>query len=241
MSTGSKTAVIVQARMGSVRFPGKMMAPLCGIPIIEWVLSRLSRCQKADTVVLAIPDTPANAPLQEIAGRLNVTAWRGDEADVLGRFVGAATAVEADVIVRVCADNPVVDPEVIDFAIQSYYQLGVDYVFNHVPRLDCLYPDGLGGEVLSAALLREIDANATAPSHREHVTSYLWDNAKRYRMMAAPCNEAWRANGDPIRLDVDEPQDLEHLQSLLEGVSPDISAAEILRIWRSEAHWRAAN
>jgi len=241
MAAGSKTAVIVQARMGSIRFPGKMMAPLCGVPIIEWVLGRLSRCRQADALVLAIPDTPSNAPLQEIANRLNVAVWRGDEADVLGRFVGAANAIEADVLVRVCADNPVVDPEVIDSAIQAYYQLGVDYVFNHVPRLDCLYPDGLGGEVLSAALLREIDAKATAPAQREHVTSYLWENADRYRLMPAPCAEPWRANGDAIRLDVDEPADLEELQSLLEGVSTDIPAAEILRIWRAKMHGRAAN
>ena len=241
MSTGSKTAVIVQARMGSVRFPGKMMALLCGVPIIEWVLNRLSRCQKVDTVVLAIPDTSANAPLQEVAWRLNVPVLRGDEADVLGRFVSAANTTKADVIVRVCADNPVVDPEVIDFAIQSYYQLNVDYVFNHVPRLDCLYPDGLGGEVFSAALLREIDANATARSHREHVTSYLWDNAEQYRMMPAPCDEAWRANGDLIRLDVDEPGDLKKLQSLLEGATPDISAVEILKIWRSKIYGHTAN
>ncbi|HNC94755.1 MAG TPA: NTP transferase domain-containing protein, partial [Myxococcota bacterium] len=106
---------IIQARMGSVRFPGKMLANLHGYPVLEWVLHRVAQATEVDEVVLATTDMARDNPLVELAGRLAVPVHRGSESDVLGRFADAAAAFDAEGVVRICADNPFIDPAEIDW------------------------------------------------------------------------------------------------------------------------------
>ena len=100
--------------MGSERFPGKMMSLLGGYPVIEWVLQRLLRAKLLDDIILATTTLDGDDPLERVASSLGVCCFPGDEDDVLGRFVAAADLVGADNVVRVCADNPFVDPDEID-------------------------------------------------------------------------------------------------------------------------------
>ncbi len=209
---GGKVVALVQARMGSRRFPGKMTQRLGPYPLIRWVLERVRRCRRVDEAVLATSTDPANDVLEREARDLGLSAYRGAEEDVLDRFLRAASAHGAGHVVRVCADNPFVAPEEVDRLVDFYRREGPDYAFNHVPRMDNRYPDGLGAEMLSFPLLKQLGRLAAEPRHREHATLYLWDHADQFRLATfpAPTDIA----GPEVKLDVDRPEDLERLSRL---------------------------
>ena len=208
-----RTVAIVQARMGSARFPGKMLANLGGHPLLEWVLRRVGRARRLDETVLATSTNARDDALAALAATIGIRTCRGDELDVLGRFVAAADMSDATQVVRVCADNPFIDPDEIDRLVTFFQTKACDYACNHMDRLGSRYADGFGAEILSAELLQKIAGLATEPKHREHVTLYLWDHAAEYRMLAvpAPAEMAY----PELRFDVDNPADLAALEQLL--------------------------
>jgi spore coat polysaccharide biosynthesis protein SpsF len=224
--------------MGSKRFPGKMMSTLAGRPLLEWVLLRAKRSRLIDELVLATSSATENDLLERTANQLGVSVVRGDEDDVLGRFVLAARTSGAEMIVRICADNPFVAPEEIDRVVEYYLENQPDYAFNHLPRRGNGYPDGFGAEVLSRALLEEIDRLTTEPRHREHVTLYVWDHAERY-VIGGPIAPATIA-GLEIKLDVDTVEDLEWLASLCPPIAPESSAVEIVQVYTDRIGARRA-
>jgi spore coat polysaccharide biosynthesis protein SpsF len=120
MTADVRIVAIVQARMGSSRFPGKMLATLGNISILEWVFQRLSRATYLDEIVLATSIDKENDVLENIANRCGVRVFRGSESDVLGRFVSAADHAKATNIVRVCADNPFIDPIEVDRLVNFF-------------------------------------------------------------------------------------------------------------------------
>lgn len=226
-------AAIIQARMGSSRFPGKMMATLSGVPLMEWVLRRSLACRRVDEVVLATTECPRDAVLAETAERLGVRVFRGDEADVLGRYAGAAESADADTVVRICADRPLVDPDVVDLAIDTFGRRDCDLAFNHIADLGENWPRGFGAEVLGADLLHWMDKNTTEQPHREHVTLYVWDHRDRYRLATPPCPPAIDPGYPGVALDVDWPEDLVRLTELCAGLGPEAGAPEIMARWKS--------
>lgn len=226
-----RVVAIVQARMGSSRFPGKALEDLCGRPLIDWVLSRVRRAASLNDVVLAIPSAACDDGLSDFAARSGVRVFRGSELDVLGRFAGAAREYLADVVVRVCADNPLISPEEIDRLVDYFRTQRPDYAFNHVPRLDNRYPDGLGAEILSRALLGKIAARAHGASYREHVTNFIWDHADEFRIASVPCPPELETSRH-IKLDIDTPEDLVRMRTLCRGLSPASTALEIVARWK---------
>lgn len=224
------TVAIIQARMGSTRFPGKMTALFRGQPILSWVIQRLQRCTSLDSIILATSDLDRDLVLFELAQEHGVMAFRGDEQNVLARFVGAAEVASADQVVRVCADNPLVAPEAIDQLVAFFKAERPDYAYNHVPKGDCKHPDGFGAEILSASLLREILVKASEPSHLEHVTSYIWDHFDRYDIRCPECPIAWITPMD-TRFDVDHAGDLARLEAALPGITVQSSIGDVLDAW----------
>ena len=228
-----RVVALVQARMGSSRFPGKMLAPLAGRPLLAWVLERLKRAQRLDALVLATTDLPRDAALVELARSLGVASFTGSESDVLDRFSQAARQFEADTVVRVCADNPFIDGAVVDALVDFYAASDCDYACNHLDRLGSGYADGFGAEILPAALLHRLAAECTDLRHREHVTLALWDEATRWaRDCRKTCPPAPAALAFPaLRFDVDEPAHLQTLQSLVDdaGLSLDSPARDCVR------------
>ncbi len=221
--------------MGSTRFPGKMLEPLEGRPLLQWVIERVERAREVDKLVIATTERDIDDPLEELARGLGVPVFRGSEPDVLDRFDRAARAHGAATVARVCADNPLVAPEALDLVVSAFLERDVHYAFNHVPRLDNGWPDGLGAEVMGAAVLEDLAGRATDTGHREHVTAYIWDHVDDFRILAVPCPEEWRDRGDGIRLDVDRPEDLAFLSALCRGLAVDAGVPEILARWRSMA------
>ncbi len=230
-----RRVAIVQARMGSTRFPGKMLAHLGGRPLLEWVLRRVQGAKLLDEVVLATTDLPRDRPLVDLAHRLGVATFTGSESDVLGRFAQAAVQHRADVVVRVCADNPFLDGAEIDRLLAFFAVQDVDYACNHLDRLGSGYADGFGAEVLGAPLLARLAADYTDVRHREHVTLALWDNASAYRLAAVPA-PAVLAFPD-LRFDVDRPEHLAELALLCAcaGLGLSSTAAEVVAAARALA------
>ena len=144
-----RVIAIIQARLGSTRLPGKMLMELNGSPIVEWVCNRVRRAQGLDAAVAAIPEGSLDDPTRGYLHTISMAVYRGSEDDVVGRF-RAAQLHEATHIVRVCADNPFIDPHAIDALIDVYFN-PCDYAYNHIPRNN-LWPDGLGAEIVSMEL-----------------------------------------------------------------------------------------
>jgi spore coat polysaccharide biosynthesis protein SpsF len=230
-----RQVAIVQARMGSSRFPGKMLAPLGGRPLLEWVLHRVQSARLLDAVVLATTDLPRDRPLVDLAHRMGLATYTGSESDVLGRFARAAAQHQADVVVRVCADNPFVDGAEIDRLLAFFAVQDVDYACNHLDRLGSAYADGFGAEVLGAPLLAQLAAECTDARHREHVTLALWDWADRFRLAAVPAPASLAF--PELRFDVDRPEHLAELALLCEraGLGVDSPAAEVVAAARALA------
>jgi len=180
-----KVVAIVQARMGSTRLPGKALKNLAGRPVAEWVLRRLRRASRVSEVRLAIPETEADAALAELAGRLDLPCTRGDEEDVLGRYLAAAREADADHVVRVTGDCPFTDPAVVDAVIERHLASGADYTSNGNPPE---YPRGFEVEVCARAALERAAKEARNPYDREHVTSFLYREEGRFIVehVAAP-------------------------------------------------------
>lgn len=211
-----RIVAISQARMTSTRLPGKVLMPAAGRPLLAHHLDRLSRTPGLDAVVLATTVNAADDPVAACAESLGVQVFRGDEQDVLGRFAGAAALARADLVVRVTADCPLIDPALIGRLIAA---------FRDDPSLDYLsidstrYPRGLDAEIFPRALLDEAAANATDPAEREHVTPYIYCRPERFRL-GIPLAPDEPVDPSGQRWCVDEPADYELVRRLLEALPP---------------------
>ncbi|MBM3805580.1 MAG: hypothetical protein FJW19_02885 [Actinobacteria bacterium] len=225
----TRVVAVVQARIGSARFPGKMLENLGSANLLTWVLTRVSTAKRVDEVVLATSTSAQDDAIVELARSLGTTVFRGSETDVLDRFVKASHAAKADLVVRVCADNPFVAGEELDRLVDSHVSGQFDYSCNHQQRLNNRYVDGLGAEILSTGLLEKISGLAYQRSHREHVTSYIWDNPKDFAINAvqAPAELAY----PEVKLDIDTIEDLALLNEFVAkfAITPRSSAVEVVR------------
>ena len=217
-------AVIVQARMGASRLPGKMLLPLHGIPIVEWVFRRVKKARLIHGVIFAIPDTEDNDILNAYLEKIGATVYRGSELDVVERFYFAAKKMNATNIVRVCADNPFIAGSEIDQLVQFYLKSSCDYVYNHIPKNNC-YPDGIGAEIVSFQILKSVNDQAKDPRQREHIFNFIWDNPAKFEILTFDPADERLAHPD-IKLDIDTQQDYEKLCKM--RVDIEMEAFEIV-------------
>lgn len=222
-----RTVAIVQARLGSTRLPLKSLINLRGLPIIDWVTTRLAQSFRLDDIVVAIPDTMLDKALGRHLQAQGIRCMEGSENDVLGRFALAARSTHADTVVRVCADNPLVSGPAIDALVDFFANNDCDYAWNHIPR-DNLWPDGLGAEIVSAELLYKLDSLAKLPGQREHCFNYIWDNAEKFRMATFDPGEKSLQRPD-IKLDIDSVADYSRLANL--EIEPGMNDLAIIAAW----------
>ena len=230
-----RIVAIVQARMGSTRLPNKVMKPIVGVPMIELVLARLSAAELIDEIVVATSVDKKNQSLAEHVERLGYLCVRGSENDVLERYLDAAQRVQADVVVRITADCPLIDPYLVDEAISQFRQRGLDYLSNTSPPT---YPDGLDVEVVSVAALQRAGRESQESFDREHVTPYL----RRPGLFSIACM-AHAKDLSGSRWTVDEAVDLEVVRSIFEYFAPDIhfSWLQVLELQQSQPQLFAVN
>ena len=208
---------ILQARLGSTRLPGKSMAELNGKPLLWHVIQRLKKSKTINRIVVATTTNEADNKIAQFAKDEGVGYFQGSENDVLDRYYQAAKANGAskgDVIVRVTADCPLLDPEVVDNVVRKFVEANetdekYDYVCNTQPPT---YPDGLDTEVFSFSILERAWKEAKLQSEREHVTPYIWKQPDKFRIFNVTNDEG--EDLSEMRWTVDEPQDLEFIRMI---------------------------
>jgi glutamate-1-semialdehyde 2,1-aminomutase len=232
MERRPRVVAIVQARLGSVRFPEKVLAEVDGRPLLDLLIERLKGAASVDELVLAVPEGQRDHALAEHAARLGVRCVRGSEHDLVDRYHAAAVATDADVIVRVTADCPLVDPELVDRVVGVLLDEGKDWV-----ATGRTVPDGLDVEVCTAPVLARVREEATDPSDREHVFLAI----KRDERLHGAWVEHLSDLG-AMRVTLDEPEDLEVLRAVL--ASEDgrrLRLVDLERLWNAEPGLFAAN
>lgn len=230
-----KVVAIVQARMGSTRLPNKVMKTLMGVPMIELLLERLSKSNQIDQIVLATSTDPKNAPLVEHVERLGYTCIRGSETDVLARYLVAARQAQADVVVRITGDCPLIDAALVDQTIVRFNSTKVDYLSNTSPAT---YPDGLDTEVFSIEALERAGHETQEPFDHEHVTPYLRrPGLFKTGVLAHDQDLSW------LRWTVDEPADFEVVSKVFQHFAPNIhfSWKDVLALQQQNPEIFAAN
>lgn len=223
-----KVVAIVQARMGSTRLPNKVMRSIVGLPMIELLLKRLSKAKEVDQIVVATSIDPRNEPLVERVKQLGYACEQGSEKDVLSRYLQAAEAHHADVIVRITGDCPLVDPELVDTVISAFKANPVDYFSNVSPAT---YPDGLDIEVFTLKALQRSAQESDSEYDHEHVTPYI-RNQLSFSKSSIQHNEDLSA----LRWTVDELEDLQVITHIFEHFAPDIhfSWLEVLELQKNK-------
>ncbi|MBC7949303.1 MAG: glycosyltransferase family protein [Chitinophagaceae bacterium] len=233
------TVIIVQARMTSSRLPGKVLMTVLNKSLLEYQIERLRRVKLADEIVIATTDNGSEKPIVDLCERLTVTCFRGSEDDVLARYHGAAQASQADVVVRVTSDCPIIDPLVIDKVIQFYLDHcgHYDYVSNALIRS---YPRGMDTEVFSFQALDEAFREATRQPDREHVTPFICTQPQRYRLADVTYHEDYSNH----RWTVDTPADFELIRRIigtLYPVNPKFSLEDSLALLEKFPDWARIN
>ena len=198
---------IVQARMGSTRLPGKVLKDVSGYPLLWHVVDRLHMAKNLDKIVVATSTSPLDDSISDFCGKEGISCYRGSEDDVLDRYYGAAKHFVADIIVRITADCPLIDPRVLDKVVEVYLSEGCDYASNTIKRT---YPDGLDVEVFSFQSLENASLHALLASEREHVTPYIWKNPHLFKI----CQVTQECDLSSLRWTVDQPQDLEFVRAV---------------------------
>lgn len=174
-----KTVVIIQARMGSSRLPGKVLMPLGGKPSVQHVIERARLIRGVDEVVLATSVSACDDPLVAFCQSFGVPVMRGSEDDVLDRYYQAAKAAQADVVMRITGDCPLLDPDESSKVLELFLSSEADYVSNTNPPM---LPDGLDTEAFRFKTLETAWKMATKKSEREHVTLYIFTRPEQFRV-----------------------------------------------------------
>lgn len=174
-------AAVIQARMGGSRLPGKVMADIAGRPMLAHIIERVKHCSRIDNIVIATTGLLQDKGILAYADSHDISAYAGKQDDVLDRYYHAAKSESADIIVRITADDPLKDPEIIDLALDHMQSTpGLDYVSN---TIEPTYPEGLDIEVFTFQALESAHNKAVLASEREHVTPYIWKNPFRFKVM----------------------------------------------------------
>jgi spore coat polysaccharide biosynthesis protein SpsF len=208
--------LISQARMTSTRLPGKVLKTVLGKSLLEYQIERLKRSSLSDVIVVATTTNATDVPIVTLCKHIGVHCYRGPEDDVLARFHGAAQQYHADVIVRVTADCPLIDPHIVDKVVRHYlnHAQEYDYISNSLIRS---YPRGMDTEVFSMKALHEAFLEATAQSEREHVTPFIYQHPDRYRVGSVKNSADWSNH----RWTVDTADDFELIRRIIETLYPD--------------------
>lgn len=210
-----RVIAIVQARMGSTRFPGKVMKSIINKPVIELLLKRLALSNEINQIVVATSIDPNNKDLKNHVTSLGFECFAGSEEDVLDRFYEAAKITNADIIVRITGDCPLIDPDIVDSIIKKYKNSNSEYVSNVNPPT---FPDGLDVEVFAFSALEIAQKEATSSYDREHVTPFI-RNSGLFQIS----NYENESDLSSLRWTLDELEDLVVIDSVFNHFKPNIN------------------
>lgn len=224
----NKVAAIIQARMTSSRLPGKVMRRIIDRPLLLHMIERVQSATMIDRIVVATTLNKQDDPIVELANRHGISVFRGSENNVLSRYRHAAKKFNVKNIMRLTADCPLIDPELLDELVNFFFTGQYDYASN---CLEPTLPDGLDAEVITFEALDRVFSSACLPSHLEHVTLYLRENMEHFKI------GIWKYNTDlsEYRLTVDQYEDFDlitRIFNILYHQKPDFRLKDIMRTLR---------
>jgi spore coat polysaccharide biosynthesis protein SpsF len=212
-----KTVVVVQARTGSTRLPGKILLPLAGQPLLVRMVERVrAGAGDAAEVVVATTTEPADDEVLRLCRQAEIPCFRGHATDLLGRHLAAARTFGAEVVLKIPSDCPLIDPPAIVRVLAAYQAAAgsVDYASNLHPAT---WPDGNDVEVIPVDVLEQAERGATQSHEREHTTPFIWDQPERYRLL----NVRWETGRDlsmSHRFTIDYPEDYEFIRAVYDAL-----------------------
>lgn len=209
-----RVVALIQARMGSSRLPGKVLQEICGESMLAHVVHRTQRIHGIAEVVVATSDQGGDSAVVAECKRLNVQVFCGSEEDVLDRFYQAALRHEAQAVLRITSDCPLLDPAVATRVVQLFLQQRPDYASNTLNRT---YPRGLDAEAMTQEALACAWREATEVYQRAHVTPYLYEHPDRFRLLGVTAEADFSSH----RWTVDTPEDLEFVRALYKRLGND--------------------
>jgi len=232
---------ILQARMKSKRLPGKVLMPVLGRPIISYNIERIQRAKTIDSVIIAATDSAEDDAIEQFCEREGLQIFRGSEEDVLDRIYRCARDFGLEVFAKFTADNPLIDPAVIDGVIGYYLAApaSYDYVSNNHPPT---WQDGQEVEVIRTDALEMAWREADKTFQREHVTPFIWDQPARFRIgnVARP-DDHWYHN---YRWTLDYPEDYDFVMKVFEDFYPEnanFSTDDLMKLLDERPDIRALN
>lgn len=256
MTEQSRILAIVQARMGATRLPGKVLADVGGQPMLVRVVERVKRARTLEAVVVATTRDAQDDPVAELCRGRSYPFYRGEMLDVLDRFYQASRTFHASVIVRITADDAVIDPQVIDLTVSEFREAGADFAANRLPPpWHRTYPNGLDVEVCSWSALERAWQKAREPFQREHVMPYFYEGlpvetTRGTASFTAVSPRGFRlrlVNHDPdygdLRWAVDTPEDLDLIRRIYAafGNRDDFTWEQILSLFKSRPELAKVN
>jgi spore coat polysaccharide biosynthesis protein SpsF len=205
----------IEARMGSSRFPGKMLSDLCGRPALSWLARRARRARSFDAIVLATSTASADDALERWAAAEGLVCYRGSEDDVLQRVVEAHRFMRSDLVVEITGDSIITDPEILDWGVDTFLQNDCDIVTNVRPGS---FPMGIDIQVYPLSLLEEVERTVHDPAAREHVTLHFYEHPERYRILNLSAPRRWHA--PEFRFQLDYHEDHRFLTEVIRRLQP---------------------
>jgi spore coat polysaccharide biosynthesis protein SpsF len=235
-----RTLVVVQARLGSTRLPGKVLLPLAGAPLLLQMVERVRAARTPFSLVVATTTDPGDDPVAELCRSNGLACFRGHPTDLLDRHYQAARASGAQLVVKIPSDCPLIDPAAIDRVLGEWRE-GLDFLGNLRPGT---WPDGNDVEVISWSALETAWREAKRPHEREHTTPFLWDQPDRFRC----ANVAWESGRDlsrSHRFTIDYPEDYQFISAVYEALwrpeRPIFPLGEILALLERRPELLALN
>ena len=209
------TIGIIQCRLGSTRLKKKALLKIGSFKIIEWVIRRVKKSKHLDQIILATTNKIQDDELLKISNNLKIDCFRGSEQNVFSRFCEVNKKYKAKYIVRICADNPFIDPNEIDKIVRCSKLINKrnSYIFNHIPYKDNNYIDGVGAECIESQYFNDYEKKFKKKSYLEHVTKYIWENKKKFifKYLIAPKKYSF----PEFKLDIDYKTDYQFFKKFL--------------------------
>ena len=233
-----RVVAVIQARVGSTRLPGKVLLDLAGDAILARCVNRTRRAQTLDEVVIATTAKPADDAIVDLCAERGWPCFRGSEEDLLDRYYQAAVAYQADVVVRITSDCPLIEPEIVDRVVREFLerQPDVDYACNVLPQRT--FPRGLDTEVMRFDVLERAWREDLNPAWREHVTPYIQRHPDLFRIHGVT-NEVDYSH---MRWTVDTPEDLAFVRRIYDHFGHDrFSWRDVLAVLEGHSEWLEIN
>ena len=236
MVKNSKLLTIIQARIGSSRFPGKVMKKYKGETYLQILIKRLKRSKRIQKIIVATSLNSEDLKIVNLCKKLNISCFRGSNDDVIDRFYQISKKLNSKNIIRITADCPLIDPKIVDQIVKEYFSRNVSYATNTMPPT---YPDGLDVEIFSFSALKTAwHISRKNKNLREHVTTYIRESKKFKKF-----NLSLKDDFSFLRLTLDEPKDLKVINYVLSKFKKNFlfSFEDIIKIYKSNKNVFNAN